>query len=69
MLSRDPISDKDLASKKYVDDSMGERNVLRFTKTLDNYLKVFVKNDTYNLMKYEKILIKDTIITKCPNQG
>ena len=33
---------------------------------LENYMKVSVGNDKYNLMKYDKIQIKNTTITKFP---
>ena len=65
----DPSCDNELADKKYVDDSMGEGNVLRFNQTLENYLKVNVGNDTYNLTKYDKIQSKATTISKYPNTG
>ena len=46
-----PCLDIELANKKYVDDSVGEGNILRFNKTLENYLKVSVGNYTYILTK------------------
>ena len=45
-VNRDPSSDSELAKKNYVDDSIGEGNVLRFNQTLQNYLKVSVGNNT-----------------------
>ena len=51
VVNGDPISDRELANKKYVDNSVGDNNVLRFNQTLENYLKVSVGNDTYNLSK------------------
>ena len=68
-VNRDPSSYNELTHKKYVDDSIGEGNVLRFNQTLENYLKVSVRNDTYNLTKYNKIQITDTTIIKYPNIG
>ena len=65
---RNPTSDNELA-KKHVDDSIGERNFLTFNQTLENYLKVSVKNDTYNLTDYDKIQITDTTTIKYPNTG
>ena len=50
-VNRTPISDKELASKKYIDDSIAAGTLLRFNQTLSNYLKVSVGNDTYNLTK------------------
>ena len=51
---RDPSSDYELSIKKYVDDSVGEGTIVKFHQTLENYLKVAVGNDTYNLNKYDK---------------
>ena len=62
-------SDNELAKKNFFDDSIGEGNVLRFNQTLQNYLKVSVGNDTYNITKYDKVQITDTIETKYPNTG
>ena len=42
---------------------MGEHTIVRFNQTLQNYLKVSVGNDVYNLTNYIKIqLIGTTII-------
>ena len=68
-VSRIPSSDNELSNKKYVDDSIGEGNNDRFNQTLQNSLKVSVGNDTYNLTKYDKIQIIDTMQIKCPNIG
>ena len=43
--------------------------LVRFNKTLQNYLKVSVGNDTYNLTKCNKISITDTTEIKYPNIG
>ena len=42
---------------------------VRFNQTLQNYLKVSVGNDTYNLTKYNKISITDITDIKLPNSG
>ena len=68
-VNRNPNSDNELSNKKYVDDSIGEGTLLRFNQTLQNYLKVSVGNDTYNLSKYDRIQITDTTIIKYPNTG
>ena len=68
-VSRKPSSDNELASKKYIDDELDKNTVLRFNQTLQNDLKVSVGNDTYNLTKYDKIQIIDTIEMKYPNIG
>ena len=68
-INKDPSSDIDLANKKYNDDSIGEGTIVRFNQTLQNYLKVSVGNDKYNLTKYDKIRIIDTPEIKSPNIG
>ena len=68
-VNRNPNLDNELSNKKYVDDSIGEGTILRFSQTLENYLKVSVENDTYNLTKYNKKQILDTTEIKYPNIG
>ena len=68
-VNRKPSSDNELSNKKYVDDSIEEGTLLRFNQTLQNYLKVSVGNDTYNLTKYDKIQITDTTEMRYPNIG
>ena len=68
-VNRNPSSDNASANKKYIDDSIGEVTLLRFNQTLQNYLKVSVGNDTYNLTKYDKIQITDTTEMRYPNIG
>ena len=66
-VNRNPTSDNELANKKYVDDSIGSGNVLRFNQTLENYLKVSVGSDTYNLTKYNKIQLTDITVMRIGN--
>ena len=68
-VNRDPNLDNELSNKKYVDNSIGEGTLLRFNQTLENFLKVSVGNDTYNLTKYNKIQVLDTTEIKYPNIG
>ena len=68
-VNRNPISDNEVSNKKYVDDSIGEGTILRFNQTLENYLKVSVGNDTYNLTKYDKIQLTDVTEIRSPNIG
>ena len=68
-VNRDPNLDNELSNKKYVDDSIAEGTIVRFNQTLQNYLKVSVGNDTYNLTKYNKIQITDTTEMRYPNIG
>ena len=67
--NRNPISDNEISNKKYVDDSMQENTILRINQRLENYSKVSVGNDIYNLTKYDKIQLTDTTIIKAPNSG
>ena len=64
-----PTDDNHVGTKKYIDDELDKNTVLRFNQTLENYLKVSVENDTYNLTKYHKIQITDTTIIQFPNVG
>ena len=57
------ISDNELSTKKYIDDSIVEGTLLRFIQTLENYLRVSVGNDTYNMTKKDKLQITDTTET------
>ncbi len=68
-VNRNPSSDNELANKRYIDDSIGEGTLLRFNQTLQNYLKVSVGNDEYNLTKYDKIQLTDTTVMKAGNTG
>ena len=68
-VNRNPNSDNELSNKKYVDDSIGEGTIVRFSQTLQNYLKVSVGNDTYNLTKYNKIQLTDITVMKAGNTG
>ena len=68
-VNRNPISDNEVANKKYVDDSLGGGNISRFIQTLENYLKVSVGKDTYNLTKYNKFQLTDTTVRKAGKTG
>ena len=69
IVNRNPNLDNELANKKYIDDELDKNTVLRFNQTLQNYLKVSVGNDTYNLTKYDEIRITDTTEMRYPNIG
>ena len=69
VVNREPSSDNELANKKYIDDELDRNTVLRFNQTLQNYLKVSVRNHTNNLTKYNKIQIIDVTETKYPIVG
>ena len=68
-VNRNPTSDNELVNKKYIDHELDKNTVLRFNQTLQNYLKVSVGNDTYNLTKNDKIQITDTTEMRYPNIG
>ena len=53
-VNRNPSSDNELSTKKYIDDELDKNTILKFNQTLENYLKVSVGNDTYNLIIYKK---------------
>ena len=68
-INRNPNSDNELANKKYIDDELDKNTTVRFIQTLENYPKVSVGNDTYNLTKFSKISIIDITEIKFPNTG
>ena len=68
-VNRDPSSDSDLSTKKYFDDQLDKNTTVGFSQTLQNYLKVSIGNDIYNLTKYNKTQLTDTTIKKAPNSG
>ena len=68
-VNRNPSLDNELANKKYIDDELNKNTKVRFNQTLQNYLKVSVGSDTYNLTKYNKISITDVTEIKFPNSG
>ena len=68
-INKEPTSDNEVTNKKHVSDTTEEGTILRFNQTLENYLKVSVENDIYNLTKYDKIQISDTAKIKYPNTG
>ena len=63
-VNRNPSSDNELSTKKYIDDELDKKTIFRFNQTLQNYLKVSVGNDTYNLTKYPKIQSTDITVMK-----
>ena len=68
-VNRLPPSDNELESKKHFDESIGEGTLLRFNQTLQNYLKVSVGNDKYNLAKNDKTPLIDITEIRFPNMG
>ena len=68
-INDDPSNDNHVSNKKYIDDKLDKNTLVRFNQTLQNYLKVSVGNDTYNLTKYNKILLTDTAVLKTGSTG
>ena len=68
-INYNPTDDNHVSNKKYIDNELDKNTLVRFNQTLENYLKVSVGNDTYNLTKYNKIQIVDTTEIKFPNEG
>ena len=68
-VNRKPTLDNEVPHKKYIDDLIAEGTARRFSQTLQNYLKVSVGNNVYNLTKYDKIRIIVTTVNKSPNTG
>ena len=60
-------SDNELSNKIYVDDSIGGKKILGFNQALQNYLKVSIGKDIYNINKYDKKQIFDITVLKLPN--
>ena len=68
-INRNPSSDNEVSNKKYIDDELDKNTFARFNQTLQNYLKVSIGNDIYNLTKYNKIQLTDTTTMKAGNTG
>ena len=68
-VNRNPSLDNELANKKHIDDELDKNTILRFNQTLEICLKLSVGNDTYVLIKNDKIHKTDTTIIKPPNNG
>ena len=68
-VNRNPSSDNEVSNKKYVDDELDKNTNLRFNQSLQNYLKVSVGSDIYNLTNYNKIQLTDTTVMTAGNTG
>ena len=64
-----PSSCNEVANKKYIDNEFDKNTILKFNQTLEKYLKVSARSDTYNLTKYKKIQLIDTTVIKTGNGG
>ena len=68
-INNSPTDDNHVSNKKYVDNEPDINTIVRFNQTLQNYLKVSVGSDTYNLTKYNKIQLTGKTIIKYTNNG
>ena len=68
-INRNPTSDNEVINKKHIDDELDKNTILRFNQTLQNYFKVSVGNDTYNLAKNDRIHLMDITEIRSPNKG
>ena len=58
-----------MSKKKLIDDELDKNTINKFNQTLQNYLKVSVGNDTYNLINDNKVHLVDIAENKHPNKG
>ena len=68
-IKRNPSSDKEVSKKEYIDDELDKNTIVRFNQTLQNYLKVSIGNDIYNLSKFDKIQLSDITTMKAGKTG
>ena len=68
-INNNPSDNNHVSNKKYIDDELDKNTIVRFNQTLQNYLKVSVGNDVYNLTKYDKIQLTDITVIKNGNTG
>ena len=68
-INNSPTDHNHVSNKKYIDDELDKNSILRFNQTLQNYPKISVGNDKYNLTKYDKIQLTDTTVMKAGNTG
>ena len=64
-----PTDDNHVSNKNYFDDELDKNTIVRFSRTLQNYVQVSVGNDIYNLTKNDKIHLKDITTMKAENTG
>ena len=68
-INNDPTDDNHVSNKKNIDDELDKNTTVRFNQTLQNYLKVSVGNDIYNLTKYDKVRLVDLTTMRTGNWG
>ena len=64
-----PTDDNHVSNKKYIDDELDKNTIIRFNQTLQNYLKVSVGNDIYNLTKNDKMQLTDITTMNAGHTG
>ena len=69
IINRNPTSSMEVSNKNYIDNELDKNTILRFNQILQNYLKVSVGIDTYNLTKYNKIQLIDLTEFRYTNIG
>ena len=69
IINRNPTRDNELTDKENVDDELNKSSILRCNPSLQNYLKVAVRNNIYNLTLLERFHITDATIIKKRKQG
>ena len=68
-IKNNPTDDNHVSNKNYFDDELDKNTIVRFSRTLQNYIQVSVGNDIYNLTKNDKIHLKDITTMKAENTG
>ena len=64
-----PISAKQTADTKYVDDNIANGRLVRFNAALEKFSKVTIGDTVYNLTKNNTEPITDTTVILYPNTG
>ena len=68
-INNKPTDDNHDSNKKYIDDELDKNTIVRFNQTLQNYLRVSVGSDIYNLTKNDKKQLTDITTMKSGNTG
>ena len=68
-VNRSPTEYNKVSNKNYFDAELDKNTIVSFNQTSQNYLKVSVRNDTFNLTKYDKTNVTDITEIRNPNTG
>ena len=68
-INNNPKDDNHVSNKKYIDDELDKNTIVKFSQTLQIYLKVSVGKDIYNLTEYDKMQLTDIKTMKAGNTG